>query len=130
YVLGADPPAAKALPDTGSQTAPAAAGLTTGPSIYQATCAGCHGADGQGKPADTVALKGHSTLRNADAPQLIHVILHGLDARAFPEGHRQAMPACAGELDDEQIARLANHLRTQWGGQKADVQPGDVGALR
>lgn len=130
YLLGDDPPEPQALPEAPPEQEASEAGLTTGRSIYMAVCAGCHAANGQGKPGDTVGLKGNSTVRNADAHNLIHVILHGLEARSFPEGDRQAMPGFAGELDDEQVARLANHLRARWGGQKADVQPGEVGALR
>ncbi|WP_397476210.1 cytochrome c [Pusillimonas sp.] len=130
YVLGDEPLAAEPLPHTAPEPETAEGGLTTGRSIYMAVCAGCHAANGEGKPGDTVGLKGNSTVRNADAHNLIHVILHGLDAKVFPEGDRQAMPAFADKLSDQQIAQLANHLRTQWGGQKTDVQSGDVGALR
>ena len=130
YLLGDKPPAAAALPQAAADEGQPQAGLTTGRSIYLAMCAGCHAATGEGKPGVTVALKGNSTLRNADSHNLVQVVLHGLEARSFPGGDRQAMPGFAGELNDEQIAMLANHLRTQWGGQKADVQAADVSSGR
>ena len=102
-----------------------------GRSLYLAMCAGCHAAGGEGKPNVTVALKGNSTLRNTDAHNLIHVILAGVGAKAFPGNQgRQAMPGFAHNLDDREVAELANYLRLRWGGQKADVQPGDVAARR
>lgn len=130
YLTGDEPLPPHALPQAPAEREEQGAGLSTGRSVYVAVCAGCHAVDGEGKPGATVALKGNSTLRNADMHNLVHVILHGLDARSLPEGDRQAMPGFAGELSDEQVARLANYLRTSWGGQRGDVQPGDVGALR
>ena len=130
YLAGDQPQPPQALPEPPQEQGEAQAGLTTGRSVYLAVCAGCHAVNGEGKPGATVALKGNTTVRNADAHNLVHVILHGLEARSFPEGDRQSMPGFADELTDEQIARLTNHLRTRWGGQKGDVQPGDVGALR
>lgn len=130
YVMGDEPMQPDPLPEPASEENDASVALSTGKSVYLAACAGCHGANGQGKPNVTVGLKGNSTVRNADAHNLIHVILAGLDAKTFPQGDRQSMPGFADALDDGQIAELANYLRTQWGGQKADIQPGDVGALR
>src|SRR5690606_22865757 len=130
YVMGDEPMQPDPLPEPASEENDASVALSTGKSVYLAACAGCHGANGQGKPNVTVGLKGNSTVRNADAHNLIHVILAGLDAKTFPQGDRQSMPGFADALDDGQIAELTNYLRTQWGGQKADIQPGDVGALR
>src|SRR5699024_609779 len=120
YLTGDTPLEPHALPEQAVRQEEGQGRLATGRSIYLAVCAGCHAVDGRGKPGVTVALRANSTVRNANAHNLVHVILHGLDAKSFPEGDRQAMPGFAGELSDEQIARLANHLRTRWGGQKAD----------
>ena len=94
-------------------------------------CAGCHSANGQGKPNVTVALHGNSTVRNEQPHNLIRVILAGVSAKQFPGNQgRQAMPGFDTKLNDQQVAELANYLRASFGGLKADVQPGDVASVR
>ncbi|MCI2809473.1 c-type cytochrome [Eoetvoesiella caeni] len=104
---------------------------STGRRHYLALCAGCHAANGQGKPNVTVALAGNSTVRNDDPNNLVLVMLHGITAKQFPGNQaRQDMPGFANSLDDKQMAELANYLRTSFGGLKGNVQPADVQALR
>ncbi|AEC21687.1 cbb3-type cytochrome c oxidase subunit III [Pusillimonas sp. T7-7] len=105
--------------------------LGTGRSHYLALCAGCHAAQGQGKPNVTVALAGNSTVRNPDPHNLLHVMLHGLEQKDFPGNQsRQAMPGFADALDNAQMAELANYLRVEFGGQKGDVSGDTVAKLR
>ena len=107
------------------------ADLAAGKLHYLALCAGCHAAQGQGKPNVAVAMDGNTTLRNADPHNLIAVMLKGIDEQKFPGNQAmQAMPGFAGKLNDREMADLANYLRVSWGGQKADVQPEAVKALR
>ncbi|NYT84362.1 cytochrome c [Pollutimonas harenae] len=104
--------------------------VKVGRSHYLALCAGCHAANGQGKPNVTVALAGNSTIRNPDPNNLLQVVLHGLDQKEFPGNQgRQAMPGFADALDNAQVAELANYLRVSFGGQKGDVT-GDAVAKR
>jgi mono/diheme cytochrome c family protein len=42
----------------------------------------------------------------------------------------QAMPGFSDKLSDGKAAALANYLRAAWGGQKGDVTPAAVRALR
>jgi len=126
YLLGDSPPPPAPLP-AGNPAAASAAGRGT----YVALCAGCHGLDGKGVPNTVVALSGNSTLRQADARNLIVATLDGIRAENFP--HRaslQAMPGFADKLSDEQAAALMNYLRATWGGQKPDVSAAAVRALR
>lgn len=96
--------------------------LRAGRSQYLALCAGCHAANGQGKPNVTVALAGNSTIRNPDPHNLIQVVLYGLDAKSFPDHQgRQAMPGFSDKLDDEEVAELVNYLRGAFGDQPANV---------
>lgn len=105
--------------------------LAEGRSHYLALCAGCHAANGQGKPNVTVALAGNSTVRNANAHNLIQVMLSGIEAKQFPNNQaRQTMPGFAADLNNQQLAALANYLRASWGGQKPDVQPENIQSLR
>jgi mono/diheme cytochrome c family protein len=42
----------------------------------------------------------------------------------------QAMPGFAATLSDDELANLANYLRSGWGGQPGDVTAASVKALR
>jgi mono/diheme cytochrome c family protein len=128
YLLGDSPPAAAAPPPAVDMMAGTS---LAGRSGYVALCAGCHGLEGQGVPNTVVALRANSTLRLADPRNLIVATLDGIGPQQFP--HRmsfQAMPGFADKLSDEQAAELVNYLRTTWGGQKPDVTPAAVRALR
>ncbi|GAB3628835.1 cytochrome c [Pandoraea terrae] len=126
YLLGDQPPAAHALPppgDTGS--------LTAGRNLYLAVCAGCHSADGTGKPHVAVAMLGNSTVRQGDPRNLIVAMLEGIEAQDFPGLERmQDMPGFDKRLNDAELAQLTNYLRVAWGGQPANVTPAAVKALR
>ncbi|MGB3290858.1 MAG: c-type cytochrome [Burkholderiaceae bacterium] len=128
YLTGDAPSVAVALkPADGAQGET----LRAGRQHYLALCAGCHAAQGQGKPNVTVALAGNSTVRNPDPHNLLYVMLNGLGKKDFPGNQgRQAMPGFAGALDDAQVAELANYLRVEFGGQKGDVSAKTVQALR
>ena len=129
YLLGDDPPPPAPLPTVDATSALGADG--SGRMSYVALCAGCHGLDGDGVPNTAVAMHANSTLRLADPRNLIVAMLDGIGAENFP--HRasmQAMPGFSDKLSDAEAASLANYLRVTWGGQKADVTPAAVRALR
>jgi mono/diheme cytochrome c family protein len=76
-------------------------------------------------------MRNNSTLRLSDPRNLIVAMLDGIGSENFP--HResmQAMPGFRDKLTDDQAAELANYLRSAWGGQKPDVTPATVQALR
>ncbi|HYG43655.1 MAG TPA: cytochrome c [Bordetella sp.] len=127
YLLGDAPPAPKAV-----QPAQVEPGLRdSGKGLYTALCAGCHGFEGEGKPGVAVAMQGNAALRDADAHNLLAVMLDGIQAHDFPgTAAMQAMPGFAGTLSNAQLADLANYLRARWGGQAADLTPESVQALR
>lgn len=105
--------------------------LDAGKRLYTAVCAGCHGFRGDGKPHVAVAMKGNSTVRNADPHNLIVAMLDGIEAQKFPGTESlQDMPAFSGQLSDKELAQLTNFLRAAWGGQAADVTPDRIKAMR
>jgi mono/diheme cytochrome c family protein len=58
-------------------------------------------------------------------------MLDGIGSENFP--HRESMQKMSGfsdKLSDNEAAALANYLRVTWGGQKDDVTPAMVRALR
>lgn len=102
-----------------------------GRDLYLNMCAACHNENGMGKPNVAVSMIGNSTVRNPDSRNLIVAMLDGLPWQTFPDYERlQAMPAFENELNDAQIADIANYLRSTWAGLPADVTEADVKALR
>jgi mono/diheme cytochrome c family protein len=130
YLLGDNPPPPAPQPAVDPAESAAAAN-GAGRMSYVALCAGCHGLDGDGVPNTVVSMRANSTLRLVDPRNLIVAMLDGIGAENFP--HRasmQAMPGFSDKLSDAEAAALANYLRATWGGQKADVTPAAVSALR
>jgi mono/diheme cytochrome c family protein len=127
YMLGDAPlPPARVQPGAAD-----AAQVAAGRKSYVAVCAGCHGLGGEGKPHVAVSMQGSSTLRQADPHNLIVAMLDGVEAADFVGTERmQAMPGFAATLSDDELANLANYLRSGWGGQPGDVTAASVKALR
>lgn len=96
--------------------------------LYQSACASCHGVDGAG----SVDLK-HPSLRQVTAvrgPQgatLVQVIAHGVN-REVGAAHT-LMPAFRHSLNDAQIAALANHVRTRFGGIESQISAWQVAQI-
>lgn len=97
-----------------------------GAALYATSCQMCHQASGAGLPNAFPPLKGSPIVNNADATQLVTIILKGYNAR--PE--YGAMPGYEASLNDEKIAAIATYVRTSWGNAGSVVSPGIVGKLR
>ena len=108
----AGPPMAAQLPagSVGAELANA-----TGQAIYAASCANCHGLDGQGLPPSLVAFEEELpdftdcdfAAREPDA-DWIAVAHEGGPVRGFSE----MMPAFRGALTEEQLGRVMEYIRT------------------
>jgi mono/diheme cytochrome c family protein len=109
-------------------TAEAAA---AGAPLYQRHCRECHGPSGRGGLFDGPPLAGSAVVQGEDPSSLVNIILHGSDQ---PDGLGspawETMPAFARELDDAEIASLANFLRGSWGNRARPVEPGSVARQR
>ncbi|ALS63267.1 cytochrome c [Pandoraea norimbergensis] len=126
YLLGDAPPAPKPLP-----ASPDTAKLVAGRNMYLAVCAGCHAADGTGKPHVAVPMLGNSTVRQKDPRNLIVAILDGIEPQKFPGLEAmQDMPGFDKRLTDAQISELTNYLRVAYGAQAGDVNSEIVKQLR
>ncbi|MGF6572982.1 mono/diheme cytochrome c family protein [Paraburkholderia sp. GAS333] len=112
---------------------PADANQMSGPQIYDAYCASCHQAHGEGagQGIDGPGLPSlfHNTaLGHANTNNLVMVMLEGV--------HRQdsapdvLMPAFGHLLSDQQIATLGNYLLKQYGNPDASVTVQQVTTLR
>ena len=101
----------------------------TGAQLYDAYCAACHRASGQGT-ADGVmpALFNNTATGREYTNNLALVILNGI--HWVGEGHDMHMPGFAHELTDLQIATLSNHVLEMYGNPDARVTIEQVAALR
>jgi mono/diheme cytochrome c family protein len=86
-----------------------------GKAVYEQQCSSCHGNDGKGSQGAVPALAGNTAVTAAEPYNLIMAVLEGFD----PQGAWGAMPSFAKVLDDQQIADVANYVRTQWGNHAA-----------
>jgi mono/diheme cytochrome c family protein len=98
---------------------------TSGKDIYEAICQSCHMPDGSGSQGAGSALVGYPALANnpklAAGAYPALVVARGL----------KAMPQFGTQLNDTQIANVANYIRTQWGNAYATaITPAQVAPLR
>nr|WKF61393.1 Fructose dehydrogenase cytochrome subunit [Paraburkholderia busanensis] len=98
--------------------------------LYLGNCATCHQAQGKGTPDGYYPPLLHNTTVGAANPgNLVQVILHGVQRKTA--NNDVGMPAFATELNDAQVAALANYLTDRFGNPatpKVTVQ--DVAKLR
>jgi mono/diheme cytochrome c family protein len=79
--------------------------------LYADNCATCHQAGGQGTPGSIPPLAGNPAVIASKPFDTLSVILQGVPTRdGIP-----AMPSFAGSLSDNDVAELANYVRTNWG---------------
>ena len=123
------PPVAPPAPSPQAAAPESGTRMAEGRLTYLASCAGCHGMNGEGIPHVSPAMKGNATLAMANPQTLIGVILNGTPTQLFKNGERMyAMPPFAHRLTPAEIADLATWLRAEWGGQTAPVTVGQVSA--
>jgi mono/diheme cytochrome c family protein len=110
------------------QAAPGAAeAMALGAKIYAANCAACHSPVGGGMPPIIPNLAGNDSVTATMPYTVIGAVLSGVS----PWKGGPPMPGFASSLSDEQIAAVANYVRTSWGNKAApNATPQDVMALR
>jgi mono/diheme cytochrome c family protein len=105
-----------------------AAGTPDGAALFAQHCAACHQADASGTVGLAPSLKGaHWQRLGADRGYLLSVVLHGLSGPIVVNGQPfvGSMPPFAAQLDDAQVALVANHLRTLQGAADAPAYASD-----
>ncbi|MFI5447856.1 c-type cytochrome [Polaromonas sp. UC242_47] len=101
----------------------------TGPQLYDAHCATCHQARGQGSFDGGLPPLFHNTaLGRANTNNLVMVMLEGIQRQADTTEIR--MPAFAKQLSDRQIATLGTYLGQRYGNPQARVSAEQVKSLR
>jgi mono/diheme cytochrome c family protein len=86
-----------------------------GATLYLDHCAGCHQSGGHGLPGVFPPLAGNGAVIAPNPADILKVVLGGIPA----QGRYVPMPSFAAQLTDEQIAALANYVRTSWGNSAA-----------
>ena len=79
--------------------------------LYTEQCAGCHQPNGQGVPGSIPPIAGNPAVVSGQPFNILAAVLAGIPAR----GTMMAMPGFAGSLSDQDVADLANYVRTSWG---------------
>jgi mono/diheme cytochrome c family protein len=94
----------------------AAGSKADGAAVYASRCAACHQADGKGLPGVFPPLAGSEWVQG-DASRLAAIVLQGVNGPIEVRGvaYSGSMPAFRQQLDDEQLAALLGHVRSQWG---------------
>jgi mono/diheme cytochrome c family protein len=82
-----------------------------GAKLYVDNCMACHQSKGRGIPGVFPPLAGNGAIVAPLPNDVIKVVLAGIPAR---NGYI-AMPPFAARLTDQQIADIANYVRTSWG---------------
>ena len=103
--------------------------MAAGRLAYMASCAGCHGMEGEGIPNVSPAMKGNAALAMDNPQTLINVVLNGTPTQIFKNGERMyAMPPFAHRLNAPEVADLVTWIRAEWGGQTVPVTVEQVSA--
>ena len=120
------PPPTSALPSTESSLL-----MSLGKTVYDARCASCHGAQGEGKPPHWPPLAGNQSIEMASAVNPIRMVLNG----GYPPGTKgnpmpYGMPPFAGQLSDNEVAAVVTYIRTSWGNRSTAVSAREANELR
>lgn len=119
-----------ALKTTSSST-PLASSSPSAQSLYDTHCATCHGKKGEGKANAYPALAGNPAVVLAQPENLIQMALYGGYGPSTANRPRPyGMPPYLFTLNNQQIADVLNHIRSQWGNQAPQVSPMQVDRVR
>lgn len=102
-----------------------------GASLYRASCATCHQANGEGVPGVFPPLAGDPVVTADDPTRHIEIVLWGLQDKTINGvEYAAAMPGWAEQLSDKEVAAIINHERTSWGNDAPTVSAKDVAKVR
>lgn len=99
--------------------------------LYKTHCATCHGDNGEGKVNTYPALSNNPAVVLTQPENLIQMALYGGYGPSTTEHPRPyGMPPFLFTLNNQQIADVLNHVRSQWGNQAPAVSPTQVDRVR
>ena len=106
--------------------------LERGSAVYQANCATCHGANGEGQtnwqsrqpdgtlPAPPHDASGHTWHHPDD--ELLDIIRRGGQAVYGGPGFQSGMPAWSDRLTEQEIEAVLAYIKTLWGDEERAYQ--------
>ena len=98
-----------------------------GADTYLTDCAFCHQLNGRGVPGSVPALTGNGLVTAGGPQDVIRIILGG----HFADDNYAIMPAVGADMTDQQVADVANYVRTAWSNRApATAEPGMVAEIR
>ncbi|MCK1723560.1 cytochrome c [Bradyrhizobium sp. 141] len=120
------PPPSSTLPTTESSLL-----ISLGKSVYDKSCASCHGTQGEGKPPHWPPLANNQSIEMQSAVNPIRMVLNG----GYPPGTKgnpmpYGMPPFAGLLSDNEVAAVVSYIRTAWGNRGTPVSAREANELR
>ena len=99
--------------------------------LYNQYCAGCHGADGEGRRGRYPPLVDTRwVLGNTE--RLILINLYGLRGPIEVRGqsYDDVMPGLGSRLSDEELAEILTYIRNSWGNEAPPITADDVARVR
>ena len=103
----------------------------TGAQLYDAHCATCHQASGQGSFDGGLPPLFHNTaVGRSNTNNLVMVVLDGIERQATPGDPEVKMQGFRNIMSDVQVATLASYLTKQYGNPDVKVSAEQVRALR
>ena len=108
--------------------------VRTGAQLYSGYCASCHQPGGQGSANQAYPSLFHNTATGmANSANLISAILYGVDRQEG--GHHVLMPrfdqvSYVQQLNDQQVADIANYVLKNFGNASHDISAHDVMVAR
>lgn len=102
-----------------------------GKKIYDAQCAVCHAAEGQGKLPHFPPLAANQSIQMTSSVNPIRMVLNGGYAPGTKKNPMPyGMPPFAQSLSDVEVAAVVTYIRTAWGNHGTPVSAKDVNVLR
>jgi mono/diheme cytochrome c family protein len=131
YLKGIAEAAAAPPPISGLPGSESSLLVSLGKTVYDARCATCHGAQGEGKPPHWPPLAGNHSIEMESAVNPIRMVLNG----GYPPGTKgnpmpYGMPPFAGQLSDNEVAAVVTYIRTSWGNRGTAVSAREANELR
>jgi len=112
-------------------TAPSAAVIERGQTVYASRCAECHRTDGRGMPSAYPPLAGNASIQMDVSVNPLRMVLNGGYPPQTAENARPyGMPPFAQVLSDEEIAAVVTYIRVSWGNHGSVVTPREANAMR
>jgi mono/diheme cytochrome c family protein len=106
---------------------PADSTRARGAALYMDNCGGCHQSTGRGIDGVFPPLAGNGVVVASDPGNILKVVDGGIAAR----GGYIPMPSFKDKLTDQQVADIANYIRTSWGnGAQPNATPAMVAKMR